>query len=768
MVSAELQSLIERYIEEHVVNGRTLDPAGLCGSRQDLVEPLRSLIAEYIRLTGTFDAEDSFAPSGPPREPGLPAFEGFHTIERIGAGGMGEVFKLRDLRLDRIVAAKVVRADGAVPASLGSFLSEARTLALFSDRRIVRLLEFRPESTPPVLIMEFVEGFELGRIGPSLEFGQRARVVHEVCLALAHAHALGLQHRDLKPSNIMVDAQLFPRILDFGLSGGDPRSGHLKGTLQYVAPEQLEPSLPIDNRTDVYALGVILYELLCGRPPYTGTSEEILAGIRRGRPSLPIELSASVPEGLQAIALKAMEHDQAKRYASAQEMAADLARYLEGRPVLARPSVYTTTLGDRAAGHLEQIAEWARLRLIHPHEADGLRSAYRALDARDDDWIVESRALTYPQIALYLGAFLLLCGSLFYFAAERWYGAVDGILQPLLVLGLPFAGLNVAAQWLHRRDHKAVAVAFYLAAVALLPLLLVIVFDETGLLVVPADTPGQLFQDGSISNRQLQVTTAVAALWGARLALVTRTAALSTVFTLLMGLFGLAVLADFDLRSWLVDGRWDLLALHAFPLVLAYGAIGTGAERTGRGWLARPPYQAAAVVLIVVLELLALNGRAFHYLGFSLQGFQAREVSDPLLLDTLAAMTLNGLCFYLVADALERRGTELQRHAARLLFVIAPFALLQPLSYLVRTGEYSQKWDWIFLIAALSIAMLSHRRQRRAFYYAGVLNTGAALFLIASHRGWFDKPAWAVAVIAVGLTALGVGFALDRRQRLRR
>ena len=767
-VTAELQSLLERYVEEHVLHGRTLDAAALCDGRTALVEPLRALIAEYTALTRDLEWQPALDPPRAAPVEGLPSFQGFHTIERIGAGGMGEVYKLRDLRLDRIVAAKVLRPDAALPAGVGAFLGEARSLALFSDRRIVRLLEFRPDAKPPVLIMEHVEGFELGRIGPSLEFRQRARVLYEVCLAIAHAHALGIQHRDLKPSNIMVDAQLVPRILDFGLSGGDPKAGHLKGTLLYVAPEQLEPSLPIDDRTDVYALGVILYELLCGRPPYTGSSGEILAGIRRGLPLLPIELAPDVPEGLQAIALKAMERDPAQRYPSAREMAADLERFLDGRRVLARPSVYTTTLGDRAAAHLAQIDDWLRLRLIHQHEAGSLRAAYRALDARDDDWIVDSRALTYPQIALYLGAFLLVAGSVFYFVAERWFGAVSGLIQPLLVLGCPFAGLNLAAQWLYRRDHKAVAVAFYLAAVALLPLLLIIVFHETGFLVVSAGTSGQLFEDGSISNRQLQVTAAVAALWAAYLAFATRTAALSTVFTLLAGVFGIAVLADAGLRSWLIQGRWDQLALHAFPLVMGYGVIGAAAEQTGREWLARPPYQAAAVVLVIVLELLALNGRTFHYLGFSLQGFQRREISDPVLLDTLAAMTLNGLCFYLVADALERRGSELQAYAARLLFVIAPFALLQPLGYLVRTDEYSPRWDWVFLGAALAIAVLSHRRQRRAFYYAGVMNTGAALLMIAAHREWFDKPAWAVTVIAAGLATLAAGFALDRRQRVRR
>ena len=560
-------------------------------------------------------------------------------------------------------------------------------MALFSDRRIVRIFEFR-EGDPALIVMEHVEGFELGRIGPSLEFAQRARVVAEVCDAVHHAHGLGIQHRDLKPSNIMVDAALLPRILDFGLSAGDPRKGHLKGTVRYIAPEQLDPSQPIDARTDVYALGVILYELLSGRPPYDGAADQdVIDAIRAGQPRLPIEIDPRIPEPLQAIALKAMERDPALRYQTAQDMALDLRRFIGGRPVLARPSVYASTLGSRTAAHLQHIAEWVQLRLIHPHEGERLRHAYRALDARDEDWIVESRALSYTQITLYLGAFLLVCGSLFYFVANRWYHAVQGVARPFAVLGLPFVGLNLAARHLYRRDHKAVAVAFYLAAVATLPLLLMILFDETGLLVAPRGAPNQLFPDSSVSNHQLQVTTLVACLWCGVLALSTRTMALSTVFAALAFVFGLSVAADFGLRSWIVHGRWDLLALHLSPLIVVYAALGAAAERVERAWLSRPLYRGAALLLIVLLELLAQNGRLFHYLGFSLQAWQPAGVSDPRLLDTIAAMTLNGLCFYAIAAVLRRRGTALMAGAAGLLFAVSPFAVLQPLAYLVRTNR---------------------------------------------------------------------------------
>jgi len=641
-------------------------------------------------------------------------------------------------------------------------------MALFSDRRIVRIFEYRA-GEPALIVMEYVDGFELGRIGPSLEHAQRARILAEVCDAVQHAHALGLQHRDLKPSNIMVDAALAPRILDFGLTAGDPGAGHLKGTIRYLAPEQLDPSMRIDARTDVHALGVILYELLSGRAPYDGASDgEIIAAIRRAAPALPVEIDPRVPEPLQAIALKAMEADPTLRYASARDMALDLRRFAEGRPVLARPTLYASTLGSRTAAHLQHIAEWLRLRLIHPHEAERLRGAYRALEAKDDDWIVESRALSYTQIALYLGAFLLVSGSLFYFVASRWYHTVQGIVRPVAVLGLPFVGLNLAARHLSRRDHKVVGVAFYLAAVALLPLLLMILFDETGLLVAPSGAAGQLFPGSAVSNHQLQVTTLAACAWAGVLAISTGTIALSTVFAALTFAFGVSIAADFGLRSWLEDGRWDLVALHLSPVIAVFAALGAWGERRARPWLSRPLYRGGALLLMILLELLALDGRELHYLGLSLRGWTARQVSSPVVIDTVAGWTLNGLAFYAAATALRRYGTAIMEGAAGLLFAVSPFAVLQPIGYLVRTGEYSPRLDWVYLATALAIALLSERRQRKSFYYAGLLNSGAALYLIADHRQWFDRPAWGTLLILVGLAALGGGFLLDRRAARRR
>jgi predicted Ser/Thr protein kinase len=755
--TAEIEARLQRFIEHHLQRGEHLPVAVLCDDRPDLASAVQALIDRYLSISHALTADPLSAATPPGATASdLPVLPGLQVIERLGSGGMGDVYKVRDPTLNRVVAAKVLRTSAASRGSRVSaaLLQEARAMALFSDPRIVRIYDARTEADPPVILMELVEGFELLRVGRSLDRRQQARVLIEVCEGVQHAHDLGIQHRDLKPSNIMLDAQLRPRILDFGVSSGEPGQGHLVGTPPYMAPEQLDPSRPIDARADVHALGVILYELLAGAPP---------AG---SHPRLPVEIDPTVPEPLQRIALVAMEADPARRYQTASEMARDLRRYLDGAPVTARPSIYGTTLASRVRPHLEEIGEWLALNLIHRHEGERLRTAYAALDAREDEWILESRTLSFTQISLYLGAFLLICGSLFYFVAARWYGTVDGITRPFLALAVPFAGLNAAAHLLYRRDHKAVAVAFYLAAVVLLPLFLLILFHEMGWLLAAPGTGSQLFENGAVSNRQLQVTILAACAWCGWLAVRTRTSALSTVFTVLTLLFALSVTADFGLRAAIEDGRWDRVAGLLFPVVGLCAALGYGSERTRWPWFSRPSYLGAAAIFILAMELLALDGRMLAHLGgFSLAPWQPSDVSSPRLLDTIAGMTVNGALFYAAASLLSRSGSAHAGPAAQFLYMVAPFALLHPLGFLVRTGEYSPRFDWLYAGCALGVMLLSERRQRRSFYYAGLLNLGIALFLVALHREWFDRPAWAVAVIVVGILTLGVGFLLDRRTR---
>ena len=770
MSENEAQALFARYVERHVASGERLDLDALCAESSDLLPTVRGLVARYEQLDAALGthSHEAAPPHPAATSSPLPTIAGFRTLERLGRGGSGEVLKLEDLTLGRVVAAKVLRGDSPLAATLGDFLREARALALFEDPRIVHLFEYRA-GDPPVLLMEHVDGFALDEISPALEHPQRARIMAEVAAAIGRAHALGIQHRDLKPGHILGDARRQPKILDFGLSRSEPDRGHGVGTLAYMAPEQLDPGRPIDARTDVYALGVILYELLCGRRPCSDDSDdELMRAIRAGEPPLPTEIAPGVPEPLQAIALKAMSRDPAERYATASEMAEDLRRWLDGRPVLARPVAYRTALARRLVAQVDQIGEWARQKLIYPHEAERLRAAYRPLEAREDDWIVGSRVLSYAQIALYLGAFLLACGSLLYLTTYL-NDAVKGLVRPALTLLVPFAAMNAAARALYRRERKAVAIAFFLGAAALLPLALAILFREAGWLMSGSGGANELFP--RVTNLQLQVSLGAGCAWVAFLAVRTRTVALSSGAAALLLAFHLALLGDFGLRHWIKDGHLDTLAFGLAPLVAVVGVAGFACERKGWSWFAQPLYFGGSALFVAALELLAWDGRALAHLGITLTPLSPKEVSDPHLLDTVAAMTTNGIFVYVVGVLLERHGTALLKTPARLMCAIAPFATLEPLAYLSDTDEYSRRFDWLYLTLALSVAFLAQMRQRHAFYYAGLLNTGVAILLITQHYKWHDRPAWAMAVLAVGALALAAGSLLDwsdRRRRMRR
>ena len=188
-MSDNAEARFARWVEHHVFHDAELDPATLCADRPDLLLELQALIAQYRQASDSLDGLPAHVRDGAAAaSTALPVFEGFRTIERIGSGGMGDVFKLHDLKLNRLVAAKVVRGDRCVASGLAGFLSEARALALFQDRRIVQIYEFRDQAAPPVLVMEYVDGFELGRLAPSLEFHQRARIMKDVCEAVHHVY----------------------------------------------------------------------------------------------------------------------------------------------------------------------------------------------------------------------------------------------------------------------------------------------------------------------------------------------------------------------------------------------------------------------------------------------------------------------------------------------------------------------------------------------------------------------------------------------------
>jgi len=292
-----------------------------------------------------------------PGSPELPERIGRYRILRLlGEGGMGSVFEAEQEQPRRTVALKVIRAGILTPSLLHRFDRESQALALLHHPGIAQIYDAGTADygwgSQPYFAMEYIEGLPLDRYAAAhqLDTHHRLILMIQVCEAVEHAHRRGVIHRDLKPGNILVDASGQPKILDFGLarvtdSDLDAATrqtdvGQLLGTLAYMSPEQvLADPLAVDTRSDVYALGVILYELLAGKLPYV-ISRQLHEAVQtiRENDAAPLSAVSRIYRGdIETIVAKALEKDRIRRYSSAAELAADIRRHLEHQPITAKP-----------------------------------------------------------------------------------------------------------------------------------------------------------------------------------------------------------------------------------------------------------------------------------------------------------------------------------------------------------------------------------------------------------------------------------------------
>ncbi|MBI2927677.1 MAG: protein kinase [Verrucomicrobia bacterium] len=273
---------------------------------------------------------------------------GYELLERIGQGGMGVVYRARQLSLGRTVAVKLLPYGVlATEEKVQRFRTEAEAAGSLQHPNIVGIYEVGVCGDQHFLVMEYVEGptlAELARGGP-LPSGRAARYVQSIAEAVHHAHEHGILHRDLKPSNVLIDANDQPRITDFGLakrlesSSELTLTGQVLGSPQYMPPEQAAGrQQQVTRRSDVYALGAILYHLLTGRPPFIGqTLSEILPQVTNDDPLRPRRLNPAVPPDLETVCLKCLEKTPHRRYPTALALAEELGRFLRREPILARP-----------------------------------------------------------------------------------------------------------------------------------------------------------------------------------------------------------------------------------------------------------------------------------------------------------------------------------------------------------------------------------------------------------------------------------------------
>ncbi len=330
--------------------------------RGGATEPLPS--AE-VPLTRTLVAPEPSAHSAGDTMPATPGdrpevrVPGYEVIEELGRGGMGVVYLARQVKANRRVALKMILAGShAGTADLTRFQTEAESVARLQHPNIVQVHDVGEHAGLPFFSLEFCAGGSLEkqlRQRP-LEPSVAATLVEALARAMQHAHEHQVIHRDLKPANVLLAEDGTPKIADFGLAkkldeAGQTASGSVMGTPSYMAPEQAQGKAEsLGPLVDVYALGAILYDCVCGRPPFrAATALDTLMQVVHEEPVSPRRLNPKVPLDLETICLKCLRKDAARRYGSAAELADDLKRFLAGEPIAARP-----------VGRLERGWRWCK------------------------------------------------------------------------------------------------------------------------------------------------------------------------------------------------------------------------------------------------------------------------------------------------------------------------------------------------------------------------------------------------------------------------
>ena len=316
----------------------------------ELVQRLQSAVNPMPDSSDDESASRRFAATAI-RESDLPALlDHYRLIEKIGEGATGVLYRATDERLGREVAVKVLKPElAAVPNARARFEREARACASLRHDHIIAVhhVEAAVEDQCPYLVMEFVRGGSLldhFEKGPATDVRANVEWLRQAAAALQAAHDTGIVHRDIKPSNLLID-ETSGRLLvvDFGLARltdseeSLTAANAIAGTPAYMSPEQITHPHDVAGLSDVYSLGVVLYETLTGERPFRGTVRMVLNQVQHEEPVPPRRLNDRIPRDLETICLKAMSKEQRLRYKSAADFADDLQRWLDGRPVLARP-----------------------------------------------------------------------------------------------------------------------------------------------------------------------------------------------------------------------------------------------------------------------------------------------------------------------------------------------------------------------------------------------------------------------------------------------
>lgn len=759
--SGRLDELIEDYLARR--------RRGESPSIYDYAAAHRELAGEILDLFPTLAiVEESGHRAGLPRA----SFPGLEVLDERapGVGGMGVVYRAREISLDRIVAVKTARAHLDTKAGRAFFEREARAAGRLDHPHIVRVFSFHPDHEPPYYVMPFVEGQPLREACRGRGARYAAEILEKVALAVAYAHDRGLVHRDLKPQNILVDQNHEPHVTDFGLAtavdalvleAADGEQTSPRGTPHYIAPELWAQNRAATRRTDVYALGVTMYVLLTDRLPYEGEDLETLrSAIDAGTPPLPIEIDPEIPEPLQRICLKAMEPDPAQRYESARRLADDLRRFFERREIFARPTRYVRERSGRLHNHLTDIQLWRQQRLIDTREMDRMARPYQRMLEADSAWDELSRRFPWGTALLRLGGWLAVLSSVLW-PAFYW----DDLVRWQRVTGVaaPFFLLNVAG-WLYlRRGSLLNAVVFLSTGSLLLPMLVAVTLAEYGWLRAPQLAVQELFGQDALSpppagfvltNVQISVVAAAFTAYALLLLATVR----AKVFAIWVGvgayLVYSSILLLLGLVYWLDHERIAWALVGCLPACLLFSPAAGILRRRGRSRVATVFYSFFPIPFVLVLTALARFG-------------SEEWLRAPASWDSNAVqlwLMVHGLIYLALGLAHVRSATAVARFWGELFLLLVPVSMLVPINVLFEEGPFLGRaggreislYECAAVLISVALVVSGTQIRRAALVAPGLVGLAVAVTRITDLH-FEGELAWPLGLAITGGLAMVIG-----------
>jgi serine/threonine protein kinase len=774
------QSVIECYIQDSLKPDelsdfqRHLKNCKVCQARVNEAQENEKLLEELR----TFDRKKTKIEKSPEKnatridDAQSLLGERYRVIRKIGEGSAGQVFQVADTVLDRIIAVKFLNQKQTATDEDSKRWQEARFMSRLNHPGIAQIYEIGELQEQRFIMMEWIDGLPLTEAWKNMPLQQRLSIYLNVLDAVAAAHERGIIHRDIKPSNILVNSGGKPKILDFGIAIeteylSESEQSVYRGTPAYTAPEQITKPVQIFPSTDVFALGVLLYELLTDTLPFKQNDpQKLFNAIRNEYPELPNAIQEKVPISLQNICLKALEKDPKERYATARDLANDISRFLRGEKVWSRPSFVADKIQQEIFYHRQKLKVWFNNELLTQKEYDRLDDIYERVIAPPDPSITEARKLSFSQVCLYLGGWIIAIGCfvLFY---KNWVD-IPVFFRPLPAIFAAALMISLGIL-LWKKEESRLAVGFLATANLLIPITILLSLAQWNLLAADnyawgTESIHEILQKSDsyliFGNAQLFVSLlswfafSLFFLWLTRSSIFVYFGIISflTWLTSCYIIAGMLGIID-ETEPWKLE---VIAARYLYPGIILF-FIGTGLDEYKLSHYARPLCIVGLIMFVTCLSAIAISeSTIFGWIFFKPESLDKNEL-------TCLSFVFNGLLYLILAGVCRSIGTPLQRKLASIFNWLGPIHIIAPLRILDDVGPDTHALIYRILLPIASFAFVfgSVIRQMKSFFFSGLAGIAASIQSLTAN--YFDEYfTWPISLIITGIIWMLVSWLVPR------